>query len=140
MPETATPVTAPPVQHPGLGALLVPYRGIIGLLVVLTVAGNTLNLLIPRLVANAIDSYSRHALVVAVVAPELLLAAIGIFVFAYLQGVVQTYASERVARDLRTRLIAKVAVQDHSYIQQVTQSALLTHLTSDVDAVKMFVE
>ena len=84
MPETATPVTAPPVQHPGLGALLVPYRGIIGLLVVLTVAGNTLNLLIPRLVANAIDSYSRHALVVAVVAPELLLAAIGIFVFAYL--------------------------------------------------------
>ena len=139
MPDTAAPVAVSPPQHPGLGALLVPYRGIIGLLVVLTVAGNTLNLLIPRLVANAIDSYSRHALVVAVVAPELLLAAIGIFVFAYLQGVVQTYASERVARDLRTRLIAKVAAQDHSYIQQITPSALLTHLTSDVDAVKMFV-
>ena len=139
MSETATPIPAAPVQHPGLGALLVPYRGIIGLLVVLTVAGNTLNLLIPRIVAHAIDSYSRHALVVAVVAPELLLAAVGIFVFAYLQGVVQTYASERVARDLRTRLIAKVAAQDHSYIQQITPSALLTHLTSDVDAVKMFV-
>ncbi len=139
MPETATPVADLPHSIPASGALLVPYRGIIGLLVVLTVAGNTLNLLIPRLVANAIDSYSRHALVVAVVAPELLLAAIGIFVFAYLQGVVQTYASERVARDLRTRLIAKVAAQDHSYIQQITPSALLTHLTSDVDAVKMFV-
>ncbi len=34
---------------------------------------------------------------------------------------------------------AKIAAQDHAYIQQVTPAALLTHLTSDVDAVKMFV-
>ena len=102
-------------------------------------AGNALNLLIPRLVANAIDDYGRDTLVVPTVTTELVLAAVGIFVFAYLQGVVQTYASERVARDLRTRLMARIASQDHAYIQQVTPSALLTHLTSDVDAVKVFV-
>ncbi len=73
------------------------------------------------------------------VAPGLLLAAAGILIFGYLQGIVQTYASDRVARDLRTRLIARIAAQDHAYIQQVTPAALLTHLTSDVDAVKMFV-
>jgi ATP-binding cassette subfamily B protein len=40
---------------------------------------------------------------------------------------------------LRTRLITRIAAQDPAYIQQVTPAALLTHLTSDVDAVKMFV-
>ena len=65
--------------------------------------------------------------------------ALGIFFFTYLQNVAQTYASERVARDLRTQLVAKLSAQDHAYIQRVTPAALLTNLTSDVDAVKMFV-
>jgi ATP-binding cassette subfamily B protein len=119
--------------------LLAPYRAAIAGLVLLTIAGNALNLLIPRLVAAAIDGYSRNASVPPGIAPTLLLAAIGIFAFAYLQSVVQTYASERVARDLRTRLIGRIAAQDHAYIQKVTPAALLTHLTSDVDAVKGFV-
>ena len=34
--------------------------------------------------------------------------AFGIFIFSYLQAVAQTYASERVARDLRTRLKCSV--------------------------------
>ena len=119
--------------------MLLPYRGAIAGLVLLTIAGNALNLLIPRLVADAIDSYGREAAIPPTIAPMLLLAALGIFVFAYLQSVVQTYASERVARDLRTRLIAPDSAQDHAYIQKVTPSALLTHLTSDVDAVKGFV-
>ena len=128
-----------PPRGPGLGELLVPYRGAIAVLVVLTIAGNALNLIIPRLMANAIDDYGRQTLVIESVARDLLLAAIGIFVFTYLQSIVQTYASERVARDLRTRLVAKIAVQDHDYIQKVTPAALLTHLTSDVDAVKLFI-
>ena len=119
--------------------MLAPYRAAIAGLVLLTIAGNALNLLIPRLVAAAIDGYSRNASVPPGIAPTLLLAAIGIFAFAYLQSVVQTYASERVARDLRTRLIGRIAAQDHAYIQKVTPAALLTHLTSDVDAVKGFV-
>ena len=119
--------------------MLAPYRGAIAGLVLLTIAGNALNLLIPRLVAAAIDGYGRDASVPPGIAPTLLLAALGIFVFAYLQSVVQTYASERVARDLRTRLVGRIAAQDHAYIQQVTPAALLTNLTSDVDAVKMFV-
>ena len=135
----STPVAAPSSPRPGLSALLVPYRGAIAALVVLTIAGNALNLLIPKLVADAIDSYGRRTLVLGTVAPGLLLAAAGILIFGYLQGIVQTYAADRVARDLRTRLITRIAAQDPAYIQQVTPAALLTHLTSDVDAVKMFV-
>src|SRR5205823_14542301 len=65
--------------------------------------------------------------------------AFGIFVFSYLQALAQTYASERVARDLRTHLVTKISAQDHAFIQQATPAKLLTNLTSDVDAVKMFV-
>ena len=135
----STPVASPSSPRRGLSALLVPYRGSIAALVVLTIAGNALNLLIPKLVANAIDSYGRRTLVLGTVAPGLLLAAAGILIFGYLQGIVQTYAADRVARDLRTRLITRLAAQDAAYIQLVTPAALLTHLTSDVDAVKMFV-
>ena len=138
-PDTSKPSERRLAWRDGLGGLLVPHRGTIAGLIALTLAGNALNLLIPRLVANAIDDYGRHTLVVPTVTTELVLAAVGIFVFTYLQSVVQTYASERVARDLRTRLMAKISAQDHAYIQQVTPSALLTHLTSDVDAVKVFV-
>ena len=104
----------------GLAGLLKPYAGLIGGLAALTMLGNSLNLLVPRIVARAIDSYTRRELVLAVVSRELLLAALGIALFTYLQSIVQTYASERVARDLRTRLVAKISVQDHAYVQQVT--------------------
>src|SRR5205807_9388872 len=70
---------------------------------------------------------------------EFFAVAAGIFIFSYLQLVAQTYASERVARDLRTRLIGKISEQDHAFIQQVTPAKLLTNLTSDVDAIKLFV-
>ena len=62
-----------------------------------------------------------------------------IFVFIYLQSVVQVYASERVARNLRSRLSEKISVQSFSYIQKANPSKLLTNLTSDIDSVKMFV-
>jgi ATP-binding cassette subfamily B protein len=52
---------------------------------------------------------------------------------------VQVYASERVARDLRNDLAAKISVQEYSYIERITPAKILTNLTSDVDAIKTFV-
>ena len=37
-----------------------------------------------------------------------------VFALNYLQNIAQTYASERVARDLRTRLVAKIATQAYA--------------------------
>ncbi len=108
-------------------------------LLAVTIFANALNLLVPKIISRAIDAYARQQLVPGTVAAELFAVALGIFVFSYLQAVVQTCASERVARDLRTRLIAKISAQDHTFIQQITPAKLLTNLTSDVDAVKMFV-
>ena len=139
MPPTSDHARPVRPRGAGLAGLLRPYAALISTLVVLTILGNSLNLLVPKIISNAIDRYARRQLVLSTVEIELLVVALGIFIFTYLQSVAQTYASERVARDLRTRLAAKISVQDHAYIQQITPAKLLTNLTSDVDAVKMFV-
>lgn len=124
---------------PGLSSLLRPYAGIITALAALTILANGLNLLVPRLIADAIDAFVLQQPVIASAARALLLTAFGIFALTFLQSVVQVYASERVARDLRTRLADKIARQDYASVQRLTPAVLLTHLTSDIDAIKMFV-
>src|SRR5437868_1289235 len=126
-------------KGPNLWALLKPYRPLVALLAVLTIAGNALNLAVPKIVARAIDAYTQGQLVLRPVVIELSVVAFGIFLFLYLQSLAQTLASERVARDLRTKLVDKLSRQDHAFIQRITPATLLTNLTSDVDAVKAFI-
>ncbi|MGN6099815.1 MAG: ABC transporter ATP-binding protein [Devosia sp.] len=125
--------------QPNLFALLRPYARWVSALVLLTVLANGLNLLVPKLIAGAIDAYDAGHFAPLSLAIEFFAATAAIFVFTYFQAVVQTLASERVARDLRSRLIAKISLHDYAFIQQVTPAKLLTNLTSDIDAVKNFV-
>jgi ATP-binding cassette subfamily B protein len=142
MPDAATgkkPLGPMKPKGPNLLGLLKPYRPLVALLALMTVFGNALNLAVPKVVSRAIDAFTQGQLVLRPVVIELSVIALGIFAFLYLQNVTQTLASERVAKDLRTRLVEKISRQDHAFIQQVTPATLLTNLTSDVDAVKMFV-
>jgi ATP-binding cassette subfamily B protein len=123
----------------GLFALLKPYRGLVALLVVLTIVGNGFTLVVPKLISRAIDSYTQRAFVLSTVVWQFLVVAFLVFALNYLQNIAQTYASERVARDLRMRLAAKIATQSYSSIETLTPAKLLTNLTSDVDGVKLFV-
>ena len=130
------------IQKPieaGLLSILRAYRGMIGALVVFTVLGNALNLLMPKIVARAIDNFSGDNFNLTSVSIEFTLVTIGVFVFSYLQNIVQTYVSEKVARDLRDTFIAKLSLKEYAYIEEVTPAKLLTNLTSDIDAVKTFV-
>ncbi len=122
-----------------LYGLLRPYAVLIVLLVLLTVGANGLNLAIPQIMAHAIDSYGGGNFALSQLILEFSLVAIFIFILTALQNIVQVYASERVARDLRNDLSAKISVQPYAYIDRVTPSKLLTNLTSDIDAVKTFV-
>ena len=70
---------------------------------------------------------------------EFFLAALFIFIFSYFQSVVQTFTSERAAKDLRTRLTDKISRQSYAFIIHANPSKLLTNLTSDVDSIKLFV-
>jgi ATP-binding cassette subfamily B protein len=131
--------SSPKPPGPGLTSLLKPYGGLIGILVALTVASNALNLVVPKLIANGIDTYGNGQLVMRTLIIEFILVALAIFLFTYVQGVVQIYASEYVARDLRIKLAAKISEQDYATIQAATPAKLLTNLTSDIDAIKTFV-
>lgn len=138
MPEIS-PVTPPKPRGPGLLSLLRPYRGFVILLIILTVLSNALNLGVPKIISYALDSFQGGIGSIKIIIILFLGVSAGIFIFTYLQSLMQTYVAERVARDLRTRLIDKISIQDYAYVQQVTPAKLLTHLTSDVDAVKNFV-
>ena len=124
---------------PSLLALLRPYVGWVATLVTLTILANGLNLTVPKLIAGAIDSYDAGHFAPVSIAIELFFVAAGVFILTYLQSVVQTFASEKVARDLRTRLIEKISLHDYAFIQEISPAKLLTNLTSDIDAVKNFV-
>jgi ATP-binding cassette subfamily B protein len=140
-PKEQTKPSMKPKMPPGprLFSLLRPYRHWIVGMVVLTILGNGLNLVVPKIMARTIDTYNQPGFGLTNILVEFFLISIGIFILGYFQNIVQTYAAEKIARDLRTRLVAKISVQNHAYIQQVTPARLLTNLTSDVDSIKMFV-
>ena len=124
---------------PSLFGLLRRYAGIISMLIALTIIANALSISVPKIIAGAIDTYTNGNFFITHLIVEFSVIAFLIFVFTYLQNIVQVLASERVARDMRNDIAAKISVQPYSYIESATPAMLLTNLTSDVDAVKTFV-
>jgi len=126
-------------KTPSLFAILKPYGWLSAGLIALGLATNGLNLILPKIIAQGIDAYTQTHVILAIVLWEFFWVAFGTFIFAYLQSIAQTYVSEKVARDLRTQVVAKIAKQSYTYIQDVTAGKLLTNLTSDIDNIKNFV-
>ena len=127
-----------PPRDAGIFGLLKPYRRLILLLLLLTLFGNGINLILPKIIANAIDAYPENYVLKSIL-QKYLGFAILVFVFTWLQGIVQVYASEKVARDLRTSLSQKISRQTNAFIEKANPSRLLTNLTADVDSIKSFV-
>ena len=126
-------------KGPNIFGVLKPYKFMIAGLIFFALLSNAVNLVIPKIISHSIDDFSKGSFSMQTVVLEFLVASLVIFVFTFLQGILQTYASERVARDLRTKLTDKISRQSYAFIQQSNPSKLLTNLTSDVDSVKMFV-
>lgn len=126
-------------KPPGILNLLKPYSGLIAFLLLFALFSNGINLLLPKLIASGIDAYTHKTLNVKQLITQFSLAIGLIFIFGYLQSIIQTYASERVARDLRTRLSDKISRQSHAFIEQANPSKLLTNLTADTDSIKLFI-
>lgn len=108
------------------------------LLLFFALLSNGINLALPKIVANGIDAWPKNYVLEQVLI-EFLSAAVIIFIFTYLQGMLQVYTSEKVARDLRSQLAYKISIQSHAYVEESNPSKLLTNLTADVDSIKMFV-
>ncbi|HVN56962.1 MAG TPA: ABC transporter ATP-binding protein [Bacteroidales bacterium] len=128
-----------PAMKGGLFSVLGPYKGIVFILIIMALAGSTVNLLIPKIIQRAIDSFSAGKFNSSKVIAEFVIASFLIFLFTFFQGVLQTLTSERVAKDIRKKLADKISEQSYSYIIRTNPAKLLTNLTSDMDSVKMFV-
>ena len=126
-------------DKPNIISVLKPYKLMIFSLIGFALLSNGVNLVIPKLISHGIDDFSNGVFSYQTLILEFLIASFIIFVFTFLQGILQTYASERVARDLRTKLADKISRQSYAFIQSTNPSKLLTNLTSDMDSVKMFV-
>lgn len=129
----------PKQKKPSIFKILKPYSGMISLLLLFALLSNGLNLIIPKIIQFGIDDFSNGTFSMQRIISWFLIASLLIFIFTYVQSIIQTFASERVARDIRKKLASKISQQDYIYIQEVTPGKLLTNLTSDVDAIKMFV-
>jgi ATP-binding cassette, subfamily B, bacterial len=142
---SATPATTPEKhppgkpKGPGLFSVLKPYRGMVSLLILLTIGSAFIGLLVPRIIAHGIDAFIGHKFAIHTVIWEFLAASIGVFILTIGISVVQTFTAERVARDLRTQLANRISRQDYSFLQKTTSAQLLTNLTADVDSIKIFI-
>jgi len=126
-------------DKPNIFAVLKPYKLMIFGLISFALLSNAANLVIPKLISHSIDDFSKGIFLYQKIILEFFAVAFIVFLFSLLQGFLQTYASEKVARDLRTKLADKISQQSYSFIQEANPSKLLTNLTSDMDSVKLFV-
>ena len=120
-------------DKPNIFSVLKPYKLMIFSLIGFALLSNGVNLVIPKLISHGIDDFSKGSFSYERLIIQFMTAAFTIFVFTFLQGILQTYASEKAARDLRSKLADKISRQSYAFIQQANPSKLLTNLTSDID-------
>lgn len=135
----ATPDADKTKKKANIIEVLKPYKGMISALLLLAILSNALNLVIPKIIQFGIDDYAKGTFKMSTIIKWFAIAAGAIFLLTYFQSILQTFVSEKVARNLREKLASKISMQDFQYIQKATSAKLLTNLTSDVDAIKMFV-
>ncbi len=128
-----------PKEAGSIFGLLKSYKQLILLLVLLSLASNGFMLWMPKIVSHGINAIPKGLDALNSVMLEFLAASFFILIFSYLTSIVQTLASERVARDLRSNISAIISKHSHLTIQKISPSKLLTILTQDVDSIKNFV-
>ena len=126
-------------KKPGISTLLKPYKSLILLLLVFTLLGNALNLWLPKIISHGIDAFSTGNFSFRSIITSFTIAVGCIFIFTYLQSIIQTYASERIARDLPKKLSDKISRRSYAFIEEANPSKLLTNLTADIDYINLFI-
>jgi len=95
-------------KKPGIFSLLKPYSGLVALLIIFAILSNSVSLWLPKIISHGIDSYIQACIQhmgahfdfdLGPVIIKFSLAILFIFIFSYLQSIIQTYTSERVARE-----------------------------------------
>ncbi|NMB87033.1 MAG: ABC transporter ATP-binding protein, partial [Chloroflexi bacterium] len=106
-----------------------------------TLLVNAANLLTPQLLRILIDNgISRYDMnVIWTISGGLVLVAVVRGVFNFLQGYLSEVTSQGVAYELRNTVFEKLQRLSFSYHDRSQTGKLMTHMTSDVEMVRMFV-
>src|ERR1700729_1584765 len=104
-----------PSVPPNIFSLLKPYKLQIFFLVLFAILANALNLALPQITSHAIDSFTRGKFSLHLTLWEFIISGLLIFIFTYAQSLMQTFTSERVARDIRNQTAGRISVQSFSY-------------------------
>jgi ATP-binding cassette subfamily B protein len=129
----------PSLEYPMLFSLLTPYRGRIALLLFITLLSNGLSLLLPRLMQTGIDAFSLGQHDLQAILWPFLLCSFGLFGLTALQNILQVYTAEKAALDLRNQLATAISQLSFPDLNRQSAAKLLTHLTSDIDGIKVFI-
>ncbi len=113
-----------------------PYLGLLGLLLLVSLINNGLNLWLPKITSGAIDSFGNQGFEIVKIVYEMAGVSVIIFVFAVGQSFLQTFLAETVAKKTREKLVNKISEQDFGFVNKMTSEKLLTIMTSDVDNIK----
>jgi ATP-binding cassette subfamily B protein len=124
---------------PGIFSLVGQYRGMILGLIGLGFVTNGLTLYLPALISEVINGYTNGTADIRTLIYEFGVFSIGIMIFTGAQVVLQTFASERVARDLRRTLVEKISKQNYRFVEDHNPAKILTNITADIDSIKQFV-
>lgn len=126
------------LKSQGLIRLLSRYWQLILLLLLLVLISNGLSLWLPKLIGDGIDSFAGNVVHLRAIVTRFSGVVLAILLLGFVQHVVQVYAAERVALDLRATLADRISGQDYCYVDEMGTAGLLTNFTADVEAVKRF--
>lgn len=118
---------------------LKPYSLLIFLILLLSFGSNALSLYFPKKIGEYVDAYKVEGVDVWGAIVFLGGLACVVLVLSLIQSWISAYASEKVALDLRHKLISSLKNRSYSYMRDMTGGRLITVMTSDVDAIKNLV-
>ena len=118
---------------------LKPYSLLILCITILSSGSNVLSLYFPKKIGEYIDLYKAGHIDLWSSVLFLVGLALVVLILALTQSWVAVYTSEKVALDLRNKLIGALKTRSFSYMREMVGGRLITVMTSDVDAVKNLV-
>ena len=77
-------------KKPNIFAVLKPYRPMIFSLIGFALLSNAANLVVPKIISHGIDDFSKGIFSYRDIVIEFLVAALIVFLFSFLQGLLQT--------------------------------------------------
>lgn len=132
------PMESTPTPSPSIFGLLLGRKAIVAALTFFSIATTALTLVLPYLMGRAIDAFQAGDFDLTRVTIQFAIASFLIAISMYVAGIFERLSGEGVAKELRSKVMDKVSRQSFAYLTTVTPGKLLTNLTSDAQAVKMF--